>query len=67
MGKLIFEKETYVIIGLCMQVHKGLGAGFLESVYHEALEREFSKREFRLNQNKKYKFIITMNRSINIL
>lgn len=27
-----------------MQVHKGLGAGFLESVYHEALEREFSKK-----------------------
>ena len=43
MGKLIFEKETYTIIGLCMKVHKGLGAGFLESVYHEALEREFSK------------------------
>lgn len=27
-----------------MQVHKGLGAGFLESVYHEALVREFSKK-----------------------
>jgi GxxExxY protein len=43
MGKLIFEKETYDIIGLCMKVHKGLGAGFLESVYHEALEREFNQ------------------------
>lgn len=53
MSSLIYEKETYNIIGACMEVHRKLGNGFLESVYQEALEREFVKQNIPFSKQHK--------------
>lgn len=40
---LIFKDEVYRIIGAAMNVSNTLGCGFLEPIYQECLEIEFSK------------------------
>lgn len=37
------DKLTETVIGCAMKVHRGLGAGFLESVYANALAHELGK------------------------
>ena len=53
MTDILFKEESYKIIGACMEVHKELGCGFLESVYAEALELEFSKANISYEREKK--------------
>jgi GxxExxY protein len=53
MAEILFKKESYDIIGLCMKVHKELGHGFLESVYQEALEIEFQKNNIPFKKEMK--------------
>lgn len=53
MTGILFKEESYKIIGACMEVHKRLGCGFLESVYSEALELEFRKLAIPYEKEKK--------------
>lgn len=43
-SKLTYETETYAILGACFEVYKQIGSGFLEAVYQECLEIEFTER-----------------------
>ncbi|MBP9153144.1 MAG: GxxExxY protein [Flavobacteriales bacterium] len=48
------QKETDLIIGSGIEVHKRLGAGFLEIVYGDALELEFKERKTFYQREKEY-------------
>jgi GxxExxY protein len=40
--KMLYAEETYKIQGAAYEVYKEIGCGFLEAVYQECLENEFS-------------------------
>ncbi len=51
-GDLIFKDEVYAIIGAAIEVHKELGRGFLEAVYHSALKLELLQRKLPFESEK---------------
>lgn len=52
---LLYGDETYEAIGICMDVHRTLGHGFLEIVYKDAIEFELEKRNLSYEREKQYK------------
>ena len=48
------QKESYQIIGICMEVHRILGKGLLEIVYKDAIEYEFKKKKTVYEREKKF-------------
>jgi len=52
--KLIYEKESYEIIGCCMNVYNELGKGYNEIIYKDALEYEFTLKKIPFSREKKF-------------
>lgn len=42
MVDIVYPEESYTIIGACFNVYHEIGPGFLEAVYQECLEIEFT-------------------------
>jgi GxxExxY protein len=55
MEKWRKEHLTERIINACIEVHKELGPGFLESIYHNALMIEFEKQKLTVESEKEVK------------
>jgi len=52
MTEIKYLNESYKIIGACIEVHKELGCGFLESVYQEALSLELKNQRIPFETEK---------------
>ncbi|MEJ5055176.1 GxxExxY protein [Sphingobacterium sp. MYb382] len=50
---LIYKEESCRIIGVCMEIHRDMESGFLESVYNEILELKFQKEKLPFEREKK--------------
>ncbi|MBF4472361.1 GxxExxY protein [Flavobacterium sp. HJJ] len=48
------QKENYIIIGICMEVHRILGPGLLEIIYKDALEIEFKNNNIPYEREKEF-------------
>ena len=55
MTELLFQNQTFEIIGACMKIHSALGCGYKEAIYQDALEVELSNRNFPLLEKKSLK------------
>lgn len=55
MENYLFSKETYAIIGICMEVHRILGHGFSEIVYKDALMFEAKLNNIHIEREKEFK------------
>jgi len=42
MADIVYQEESYRIMGACFNVYNQMGSGFLEAVYQECLEIEFA-------------------------
>jgi GxxExxY protein len=54
-SELLYKKESYKIIGACMEVHKEMGKGFSEIIYGDALEIEFKKNNIYYSREEHFK------------
>src|SRR5207302_1256340 len=54
MSEIILKEESYIIVGICMEVHPELGMGFKEIVYKDALEYEFTRNNIPYRRERNY-------------
>nr|WP_311316253.1 MULTISPECIES: GxxExxY protein [Elizabethkingia] len=51
--KKYLDDLTYEIIGSCIEIHKVMGRGLLESVYHQCLKEELLHRKINFQSEMK--------------
>jgi GxxExxY protein len=52
MAEILFKELSFSVVGAAIEVHKQLGSGFLESVYHTALAYELGLRNIPFESHK---------------
>lgn len=54
MSKIIYQEESYKLVGILFEVYNQLGDGFAEIVYKDALEYEFKTNEIDFEREKEF-------------
>ena len=57
MTNILYKEEVYEIVGICIGVYNELGYGFLEVVYKDAMEIEFTENEMAHQREKEFPVI----------
>ncbi len=55
MSKIILKKESYTLVGICMEVHRELGMGFKEVLYKDAIEYELRSKNIVYKREHQFK------------
>jgi len=55
MANIIFKDESYLLMGICMEVHKELGMGFKEVLYKDAIEIELKERKIHYKREREFR------------
>lgn len=61
MSQLLYNDDTYKIIGICMAAYSDLGKGFSELVYGDALEIELIDNNIAYSREKKFGIVYKGN------
>ena len=52
MAEILYRELSFAVVGAAMEVHRVLGPGYLESVYHKALEYDLRARALPFESRK---------------
>ncbi len=55
MANIILKDESYLLMGICMEVHKELGMGFKEVLYKDAIEIELKERKIHSKREREFR------------
>jgi len=55
MAELILKDQSYLLVGIGMEVHRELGMGFKEVLYKDAIEIELREKNIIYKREKEFK------------
>lgn len=55
MADIILKEESYLLMGICMEVHRELGMGFKEIIYKDAIAFELKEKKISFKREKEFK------------
>jgi len=53
MSDILLKEESYLLAGICMEVHREFGMGFKEVLYKDAIELELKTKKISFKKEKK--------------